>query len=383
VLPALLIDPHFLIGLAAAAAFSFAIPWFPFLQNERYLFALSLISAAMWYGRALPGFLLVSAIAYAMACWLGRQTQPSRRWSCGCVAIFLLGAIFTIGRLFHWDRPIVIEKSVSIVLYSLEMWAVLRLLTLFWEVGSGNFAAPSLTRYLIWICLPFTLGGPLLRYSQMPAVVCPDRKLWRSSGWWLEACGAAGKLTLGFALMAWQQVIVSRWPQANLWDKVVVTFVTGPIGYYLTAGGYFHLMEVLGRPAGFNLPSSFNFPIGRENISAFWANWNMTATFVFRDYVFYSRWGLQAYNIYFNTLVLFTLVGLWHAANAYWILWGFLHGLLFCSFLIWRKHRSRIGRIPLSGNPMSNVIARVLTYAAVCMVWYLPSKILQKLAGVF
>ena len=113
-------------------------------------------------------------------------------------------------------------------------------------------------------------------------------------------------------------------------------------------------------------------------MSAFWMNWNMTATFVFRDYLFYNRWGRGTYNIYVNTILLFTLVGLWHEANAYWILWGFLHGLLFCCFLLWRKYNQRLGHDPLRGTPLSRTAGRALTYFCVCILWYLPSKILQK-----
>ena len=145
----------------------------------------------------------------------------------------------------------------------------------------------------------------------------------------------------------WQPV-ARKQSIASSFDHRVEYLFTGPVGFYLSTASYFHLMEVLGRPAGFKLPPSFNYPLGRENISAFWMNWNMTATFLFRDYLFYNRWGRRTYNIYFNTVLLFTLVGLWHAANAYWILWGFLHGLSFCVFLLWRKYNGRLGRYPFA-----------------------------------
>ena len=108
----------------------------------------------------------------------------------------------------------------------------------------------------------------------------------------------------------------------------------------------------------------------------------MTATRVFRDYLFFNRWGQRTYNVYFNTILLFTLVGLWHAANGYWILWGFLHGLLFVSYLLWRKFGDRFGNVPLRGTTVSKTAARLLTYFSVCMCWYLPSKILQKLGAI-
>lgn len=373
-------DLHLFTRLAVALGFCLALPLFPFLQKERYLSGFSLIAAALWYQEAFVGFLLVSSIAYAAAYCCSTQTLPSRRWSAACLGIFAVIAVFTAGRVLHWDRPYAVQPSVSIILYSLEMWAVLRLLTLFWEVGSGSVAMPSPAKYILWICMPFSLSGPLLRLSQFPAVIQCDRKLWRSSDWWLEMLAAVAKLTAGISFGAAQAIISNRWP--HFWANVLLTFVSGPLGFYLSTAGYFQLMEVLARPAGFQLPPSFNLPIGRQNIAEFWANWNMTATFMFRDYLFYNRWGMQTYNIYFNTILLFTLVGFWHAANPYWILWGFLHGVLFCSFLIWRKYKNVLEGVPLRGTRTANLMARVLTYAAVCLCWYVPSKLLQKMGYV-
>jgi D-alanyl-lipoteichoic acid acyltransferase DltB (MBOAT superfamily) len=85
--------------------------------------------------------------------------------------------------------------------------------------------------------------------------------------------------------------------------------------------------------------------------------------------------------VYFNTLLLFTLVGLWHDAGAYWILWGLLHGLLFCTFMTWRRYRARIGHLPLQGTWAARRAAQIVTYLCVCACWYLPSKIVQKLGS--
>src|SRR5207247_90603 len=107
----------------------------------------------------------------------------------------------------------------------------------------------------------------------------------------------------------------------------------------------------------------------------------MSVTAVFRDYLYYNRWGRKTYNVYFNTIVLFLLVGLWHAANSYWLLWGLLHGLLFCAFLIWTRYGKPSMRLPLQGTVISRMSSIALTYVAVCACWYLPSKILQKLGA--
>jgi D-alanyl-lipoteichoic acid acyltransferase DltB (MBOAT superfamily) len=373
---------HLLIGLLVAAALSLAISLVPILQRERGLSLATLLGAAVYHWQAFAGFAAVTGIAFFAVRCLDRQTVPSRRWKWACAGLFALLVVFTLGRIQHWDLPFVVG-STPIVFYSLDMWLMLRLMTLIWEVGSNTVVAPTFSRYVIWTCLPFTLGGPLLRFSEMPKTIQGNPRLWLSAAWWRETSLAAATLLLGIALGIGQQIMSSHWPHAHLRNSAVLTFVTGPIGFYLTTAGFFRLMEVLGQPAGFKLPASFNYPIGRENISAFWMNWNMTATYVFRDYLFYNRWGRQTYNIYFNTIVLFTLVGLWHAANAYWILWGVLHGLLFCGFLAWRKYRNLLGHIPLSGTAGATLAARLLTYVSVCMCWYLPSKIIQKVSASF
>jgi len=374
-------EVHLLVGIAVAVAFSLAVSMVSHFQRSRYLCFFGLIGAAAYYRQAFAGFVVVSAIAYATLCWINRQTDRTRRWRRAGVVLFLLIAVFTLGRVQNWEHVLVLSSPVPLTLYSLDMWLVLRLVTLFWEVGAGSLQGPSLTAYIIWICLPFTLGGPILRPSQLPNVICINRSLWKSLAWWMKITTGAAMLIVGLALGAAQQFMSHRFSQAPLWNAATTALLYGPVGFYLTNAGYFHLMESLGQPAGFKLKESFNFPFGRENISIFWANWNMTATAVFRDYLFYNRWGLRTYNVYFNTLLVFTLVGLWHAANAYWILWGFLHGLLFCGFLIWRKYGNRLSGIPLRGTSIAQMAARTFTYVSVCACWYLPSKIIQKLGG--
>src|SRR5205823_6125040 len=148
----------------------------------------------------------------------------------------------------------------------------------------------TFTQYVLWLCLPFTLGGPVLRSSQMPQAIVPQRQLVKSPDWWRSAAAATAKVLLGISLAMAQKAIATHWPDSHRLSAAFTAFVSGPIGFYLTAAGYFQWMELLGGASGFNLPQSFNRPIGRPNISSFWMNWNMSATYVFRDYLFFNRW---------------------------------------------------------------------------------------------
>jgi len=373
------VDNQLLTMIVGAIVFSVLLTTCTSLQRQPYVLILGLILAAVAYRRAFAGFLVVNAVAYAVVRWLGGRADAARRWQWTCVLLAALIAIFTAGRLLHWEERALLPGGIRLTLYSLDMWLLLRLVTLFWEVGSGARPAPSISKFVLWTTLPLTLGGPVLRYSQLPARIVADRAVLRSSAWWLGLGAGACKLIAGSGLAVFSAMTARYWAAHPSWPKALGTLITGPWSFYLTYAGYFQLMESLGRSCGFPLPPSFNVPFGRENISAFWANWNMSATNVFRDYLFFNRWGFSAYNAYLNTMIVFVLVGLWHAANAYWLLWGFLHGLLFCTFMVWRRYAKPFIRLPLQGTMISRAGAAALTYVCVCACWYVPLKILQRI----
>lgn len=343
------------------------------------LWILSFLAAGAYYRQALPGFLIVSGLSFAVMKWLDRCSPPEKRWKWTSCCLLLLGLLFTAGRLGHWDETPVASGQAHIILYSLDMWMLLRLVTVFWEIGSTSLPVPSLTRYYIWMCMPFGFGGPLLRLSEFPKALRPALLLLASKSWWKPFSSGAAKMACGIALTIVQSRMVQAFPQPHLSNKAFIA-LAGPVEFYLMYAGNYQIMETLAALCGISIPRSFNAPFGRENISTFWANWNMTATRVFRDYLFYNRWGFQRYNPYVNTMILFVLVGLWHAANAYWILWGFLHGVFMCCFLIWRKYNGNFTWLPLRGTTTSLWAARIFTFLVVCSAWYLPSKILQKLS---
>ena len=373
------IDPSSIVAVAASVGFLLILLTLPAIARSPGLPILAALAALVFYRREALGFAIVSSIGYLAVTLIAKETVAARRWKHACTAIFGAGVIFTCGRIWHWDRMWSVPMVGQLAFFSLGMWQLLRLVTLLWEVGSGAVATPSIRDYLVWMCLPFTLAGPLLRWSQMPSAWQVSSKELRSATWWSSLAQALGKFLLGVGLPSGQTWLAAHW-HSHIGNNAIATFLTSPMGFYLNMAGLFECMELLARPCGVKIPPSFNYPIGRQNISNFWMNWNMTATYVFRDYLFYNRWGRQTYNIYFNTILLFTLVGLWHAANAYWVLWGFLHGLLFTGYLLWRKWSPRLQHLPLRGTRLAGLSAAVFTYFCVCICWYLPSKFLQKLA---
>jgi len=368
------VQVQLVVGVAIAFGFAALVSFIPLFRNSKALCGLSIAAAVVCHQAAFVGFALINAASYGALFWLQERPDKKRRWHYACLAIVCLALVLSLGRIDHWER-LTWPGRTSMALYVADMWLVLRLVTIFWEVGSGRIKLPSIERYIIWTCLPFTLIGPVFRYSQMPASLEVNRQFWKSSGWWRDMAAGGAKLAAGFAIPVVHLFETWALPHSHFASALCGALITGPLSFYLVWAGYFNLMEVAAKPLSCKLSASFNFPIGRENISAFWANWNMTATAVFRDYLFYNRWGMRSYNVYFNTVLLFALVGLWHETNAYWLVWGLLHAFLFSTYLVWRKYRTG-WTLPLQGTPAARISARVLTYVCVCACWYLPSKIL-------
>jgi alginate O-acetyltransferase complex protein AlgI len=158
-----------------------------------------------------------------------------------------------------------------------------------------------------------------------------------------------------------------------IWAKGL-TAVIAPLNIYFELAGTYHLMEAFALCWGLRLPPSFDNPFLRNNIAEFWKHWNITITSFFRDYLFFNRWGLSKPNLYLNTMLLFIALGLWHAFNWYWGVWGALQGLGFCVYLAWRNLQRGA---PQNQHPSRHswIIGAACTYLFLCITIYLPSKI--------
>lgn len=377
---------HSLLCLAGGALIS----RFPARRRVADLWWVSLLVTAAVYRQAVVGYLLAQLTAYAVVrglAWDARRSgdKPRDRWRLACVAMVALGVIFLAGRQYQWESYAISFLGRQVFLFNLGMWSFLRLLTFFWEFGAGRIQRPDWRAYLAWCCLPFTLNGPLLRYSQFEQQLSglaesPAPGGGWSGRWWREFGAAAGQLVLGLLVSGLQAHLTATGGNRTGWGRFVLWFIFAPWGFYLLWGGYYRLMECLARCWEMRLSPSFNYPFGRRNLSEFWANWNMTVTAVFRDYFFYSRWGLAKINVYLNTLILFLFVGLWHGSNGYWVIWGLLHGGGFCVFLWVKSNRQRFGawQSERLAAPW-RWTAAAITYVFVCSCWVLPPQLLKLL----
>lgn len=82
------------------------------------------------------------------------------------------------------------------------------------------------------------------------------------------------------------------------------------------------------RVMGFKLTRNFNAPYLSASIGEFWANWHITLSSWFRDYLYIPLGGNRKglWRTCLNLMIVFLVSGLWHGAAWTFVVWGGLHG---------------------------------------------------------
>lgn len=99
---------------------------------------------------------------------------------------------------------------------------------------------------------------------------------------------------------------------------------------YFDFSGYSDMAMGLGYMFNIVLPVNFNSPYKSCSVKELWQRWHITLSRFFVTYVYIPLGGSKKGNkrALLNTLIIFTLSGLWHGANWTYIAWGTMQGLL-------------------------------------------------------
>lgn len=308
---------------------------------------------------------VVGVYALSLSAWLYVRvidrvirTRGRLRWP---LALFGMAALIA-GFIARPETPRAEEWVGS---GALDMLLLLRLVVFVWEYGGERVEAPPLLAYLAWCGLPFPACGVILRPSEFL-----DQGPWDDPrpplGGGVALASGVAMMLAGVALT----VAAGELFRAGRVGKAAASFGASPWAWYFSMAGAGCLARLGGAWGGIDVPRNFNAPFASRTIAEFWSRWNMTATAAFRDMLFFNRWGLREFHIYLNTMIVFLCVGLWHARDAYWLLWGAMHGAGFCAFIAWKGWRGPGAR------PLPAPLAWALTYGFVCSCWAVPPKIL-------
>ncbi len=351
----------------------------PAIRTPSGLVALSAATTALFYRERMIAWMGIHLVCALQLAALHRLPAAGGvRWRRSLWSLGVWTAVFLVVRMSYFDRWQGWIFASSFPGQVLDMLVYLKLVTAFWEVGAGRIRTLSSSALWAWLMMPWP--GVLLRLSeflpQWPALLSrtaqpADRARIRSRVLdWAGHLAVWGVFVVAGGLLA--PMLESSNRARLLWSG----FVTGPASFYLVAHLTARTGQILASGTGLALPDNFRLPFGRPNLSDFWANWNISYTNVFRDLLFFQRWGMKKPNPYLNSVLLFVLVGFWHSAMPFWIVWGLFHGLGFAGYLYWRH--SLKGILAARWNltlPLGPVSSGLLTYGFVCLGWLVPPQI--------
>lgn len=148
---------------------------------------------------------------------------------------------------------------------------------------------------------------------------------------------------------------------------LVMLFYT--LQLYFDFSGYCDMAIGIGKMMGMEIPVNFHSPYKACNIIEFWKRWHITLSRFFTKNIYIPLGGNRkgSMRMYANLFLVFFLSGIWHGAGWNFILWGVMHGVLYCVTRWVQRHFRKTDEDKKS--PVIMWIKGFLTFLYVNIAW--------------
>ena len=187
---------------------------------------------------------------------------------------------------------------------------------------------------------PQLMAGPIERARKLLPQLVEKRELdskCAAEGFDLISLGLFKKILIAGSLV--------HFVEAAFNTNGASIYLIGVAGFAMTLlvyadfSGYSDIARGLAKLLGIELMINFRPFLLVRNIGEFWQRWHLSLTNWIRDYIFIGlrlHKGSEARRS-LGTLLVFVLIGIWHAAEWNWVLFGLFHGLCFLAFRYYKK----------------------------------------------
>lgn len=325
-----------------------------FLTPKKYKIATILIFSLFFYGYWNWNYILLPILLTLVAFIFTKIFQNNKSKTNLTISIILILLPLIYFKYFDFilntkliDMPI--PLGISFITFTLISYVV----DVYKNKSPYENSFSILLSYIMYF--PQLIAGPILRPNelipQLKEFIDVKMRL-RFVAFVIFTIGLAKKTVFADQLAHYVDPIYLNPIEASF-EEWLITFYAFPVQLYCDFSGYTDMAIGLALFFGVNLPLNFNKPYLVKTIPDFWRNWHISLSTWIRDYAYFPL-GKILSNMYLRTLIVMTLVGLWHGASWTMVIFGFIHGILvaFSNFL----------RIKKIKNPLPVFMQIILTF---------------------
>lgn len=160
---------------------------------------------------------------------------------------------------------------------------------------------------------------------------------------------------------------------------LVMLFYT--LQLYFDFSGYCDMAIGIGKMLGIHIPVNFNSPYKAVNIIDFWKRWHITLSRFFTKNIYIPLGGNRngRARMYLNLLVIFFVSGLWHGAGWKFVVWGMLHGILYCFTRAYqqfkKQHKKEVSVKAWNGIKKTACVLMTFLYVNIAWIFFRANSI--------
>lgn len=345
--------------------------------------AVSLVFYGWWDWRFLGLLLLTAFSTFFAGCWMGKTDEQKKR-----KAILVGTTVLNLGVLFFFkyynffvqafiDAFSLFDKNISISTLNILLPVGISFYTftalsysidVYWRKVEPT---RDLLAYLAYVTFfPSILSGPISRAQKQLPQYFERRDFDYEKA--VSACrlmliGGMMKLCLADRLGIYVDTVYANITHHN-GTTLLFTSILYTIQIYADFAGYSLMAVGSGKRLGVELQTNFIRPYFAKTVTDFWRRWHISLTTWFRDYIYFPLGGNRCSKVrwIFNTMIVFTISGLWHGAAYTFLIWGALHGV--CMVIERLVYGDKI-KIISNNLSFANFFRLLLTFTIVTFAW--------------
>ena len=371
----------------------FCLYWFVFNKNLKVQNLLLLISSYVFYGwwdwRFLSLIFLSTIVDYFVGLKIyessDKKTKKSYLWisilfNLGLLGFFkyfnffidswidLLGT-FGYEHQSTWTLNVILPVGISFYTFQTMSYS----LDIYYGKLKPTKDFISFASFVSFF--PQLVAGPIERASNLLPKILKNRAFKYEQGVQglrIILWGIFKKVVIADNLGEYVDKVFSNY---NMYDGstlfIILFFFTFQI--YCDFSGYSDIAIGVAKLFGIKLSQNFKYPYFSRNIGDFWKKWHISLSSWFRDYVYIPLGGSKRGNLLAvrNIFITFLISGFWHGANWTFIIWGFVHAILYIPLFLFRNKpfSKNKEKLYVNTNLLKKSFQTGITFFAVMIAW--------------